>query len=153
MANYPATAPSFSNKTPGQTIASAHINAIQDEVVAIGGGLLNGTAPVVSSNITAGHISAGTSTFTGIQATASTITNMTASSISATVITAGAFVGTLLGTWNGTWNVNSSNAVFANVVPASSGTAGGVDALPATPAGYLRTTINGSTFVIPYYNP
>ncbi len=39
MANYPNTDPSFSNKSPGQTIASAHVNTIQDEIVAIGSAL------------------------------------------------------------------------------------------------------------------
>lgn len=44
MANYPGTVPSFTAKSPGQTITAAGINAIADEVVAIGGGLLNGFA-------------------------------------------------------------------------------------------------------------
>lgn len=63
MANYPTSAPSFSNKSAGQSIASAHINAIQDEVVAIGAGLLQGTAPLASSNSTVAALSvAGNST-------------------------------------------------------------------------------------------
>jgi hypothetical protein len=49
MANYPTSVPSFTNKSAGQTIASAHINSLQDEVVAIGGGLLNGFAHVLAS--------------------------------------------------------------------------------------------------------
>jgi hypothetical protein len=39
MANYPTSDPSFPTRTAGQTIASAHINAVQDEVVAIGSAL------------------------------------------------------------------------------------------------------------------
>lgn len=58
MANYPNSAPSFGNKSNGQVIDASHINSLQDEVVAIGGGLLNGTAPVTSSNVTAAQISA-----------------------------------------------------------------------------------------------
>jgi hypothetical protein len=57
MANYPTSVPSFTNKSAGQTIASAHINSIQDEVVAIGSGLLQGTAPLASSNSTVANLS------------------------------------------------------------------------------------------------
>jgi len=39
MANYPTSDPSFSDKSPGQKIQSAHIDALQDEVVAIGSAL------------------------------------------------------------------------------------------------------------------
>ena len=39
MANYPSADPSFSAKSAGQTIASAHVNALQEEVVAIGAAL------------------------------------------------------------------------------------------------------------------
>jgi hypothetical protein len=38
-ANYPTADPSFSAKSPGQQIQSAHVNALQDEVVAIGAAL------------------------------------------------------------------------------------------------------------------
>lgn len=50
MANYPTSVPSFTTKSAAQTIASAHMNSVQDEVVAIGTGLLQGTAPLTSSN-------------------------------------------------------------------------------------------------------
>jgi hypothetical protein len=43
-ASYPSSVKSFSTKTAGQTIGSAHINDLQDEVVAIENGLLNGLA-------------------------------------------------------------------------------------------------------------
>lgn len=52
MANYPTSIPSFTNKSAGQAIGSAHMNAVQDEIVAIGSGLLQGTAPLASSNST-----------------------------------------------------------------------------------------------------
>jgi hypothetical protein len=52
MANYPTSVPSFSAKSAGQTIQHGHVNDLQDEVVAIGSGLLQGTAPLNSSNST-----------------------------------------------------------------------------------------------------
>jgi hypothetical protein len=57
MANYPNSVPSFTNKSAGQTVASAHINSMQDEIVAIGSGLLNGTAQFNSSNSTVASLS------------------------------------------------------------------------------------------------
>lgn len=136
MANYPASAPSFASKTPGQVIASAHMNAVQDEVVAIGGGLLNGTAPVVSSNITTPHISAGTSTFTGLTVTNEQVTNSTITTLRPVTIDFG-----------------STSAVFTGWATATTGSSGTAGVLPAQPSGYLKCTINGSPFVIPYYNP
>lgn len=50
MPNYPGSAPSFTAKSPGQTIASAEINAIADEVVAIGTGLLTGLSHGLTTN-------------------------------------------------------------------------------------------------------
>lgn len=61
MANYPNSAPSFTNKSAGQTIASAHINSIQDEVTAIGAGLIQGTAQLNSSNSTVVMLTVGPS--------------------------------------------------------------------------------------------
>lgn len=43
-ASYPSSVKSFSTKLAGQTVASAHINDIQDEIVAVEGALLNGVA-------------------------------------------------------------------------------------------------------------
>jgi hypothetical protein len=66
MANYPTSVPSFSNKSAGQTIAASHVNDLQDEVVAIGSGLLQGTAPLASSNSTVARLSVlGNSTLAG----------------------------------------------------------------------------------------
>lgn len=50
MANYPGSAPSFTAKSPGQTITSAGINAIADEVTAIGSALLTGLAHGLTVN-------------------------------------------------------------------------------------------------------
>ena len=52
MANYPTSPPSFTNKSNGQIIDASHVTSLQDEVAAIGGGLLQGTAPLNSSNST-----------------------------------------------------------------------------------------------------
>lgn len=43
-ASYPGATKSFSTKTPGQTVASAHIDDLQDEVVAVENGLRTGLA-------------------------------------------------------------------------------------------------------------
>ena len=64
MANYPNQDPAFSDKSPGQTIASAHMDAVQDEIVAIGSAL-RGT---LQHNLTVGSFSlnvGGNSTLTG----------------------------------------------------------------------------------------
>ncbi len=42
--SYPSSVKSFSTKLAGQTIDAAHVNDLQDEVVAVEGALLNGTA-------------------------------------------------------------------------------------------------------------
>jgi hypothetical protein len=44
MANYPTSVPSFTTKSAGQTIGSAHMNGVQDEIVAIGTDLLTWTS-------------------------------------------------------------------------------------------------------------
>lgn len=64
MATYPGAVKSFTTKNAGDTIQPSHVNDLQDEVNAIEDGILNGTAPVNSSRITAPalQISAG-STF------------------------------------------------------------------------------------------
>lgn len=51
MANYPTSIPSFTNKSAGQTIGSAHINSLQDEVVAIGTDILNSGITLTSGKI------------------------------------------------------------------------------------------------------
>lgn len=52
MASYPDSVKSFVTRSAGQTIAAAHVNDLQDEVNAMESGLLNGTAPLNSSNST-----------------------------------------------------------------------------------------------------
>jgi hypothetical protein len=77
MANYPSADPSFPARSAGQTVGSAHMNAVQDEIVAIGAALRGGlshTLTVTTGGVTVStgntvlgqNLSvAGTSTFTG----------------------------------------------------------------------------------------
>lgn len=46
-ASYPSAVKSFTTKLDGQTISAAHVNDIQDEVVAVEDGLLNGLAHIL----------------------------------------------------------------------------------------------------------
>lgn len=64
MASFPSAVKSFASRSAGQTIGSAHINDLQDEVTAIEDGLINGTAPLNSSNATFAHLSVTQSTLT-----------------------------------------------------------------------------------------
>jgi fibronectin-binding autotransporter adhesin len=57
MANFPNSVTTFANRTSGQTIASAHMNAVQDEINALEDGYLNGTARLNSSNSTVANLS------------------------------------------------------------------------------------------------
>lgn len=65
-ASYPTAVKTFTTKNAGDTIQPAHINDLQDEVVAIEQGLLGGVSPLQSSNSTLANLSVpGLSTFTG----------------------------------------------------------------------------------------
>ena len=57
-ASYPGAVKSFVSRNAGDVIQPAHVNDLQDEVNAIESGLLNGTAPLNSSNSTMVHVSA-----------------------------------------------------------------------------------------------
>lgn len=59
-ASYPTSVKSFSTKTDGQTIASSHVNDLQDEVVAVEGGLKNGVEHTLKPS-SAGASDLGTS--------------------------------------------------------------------------------------------
>lgn len=54
-ASYPASVKSFSTKLAGQTISSAHVNDIQDEIVAIEGALLNGFTHTLKPTVAAAN--------------------------------------------------------------------------------------------------
>jgi hypothetical protein len=53
MASYPGAVKTFTSKSNGDTIQATHITDLQDEVTALEDGLLNGTAPINSSRLTA----------------------------------------------------------------------------------------------------
>lgn len=66
MPSFPGAVFNPSARTNGQTIDASHVNDLQDEVVAIETGYLNGTARLNSSNSTLGTLSvSGGSTFAG----------------------------------------------------------------------------------------
>lgn len=65
-ASYPGAPKVFTSRSAGQTIASAHINDLQDEVNAIESGLLGGSAPVSASNASFANLTvSGGSTLAG----------------------------------------------------------------------------------------
>lgn len=65
-ASYPGAVKSFTSRNAGDVIQPAHVNDLQDEVNAIEAGLLNGTAPLNSSNSTVANLSvSGNSTIAG----------------------------------------------------------------------------------------
>ncbi len=82
MASYPNSVKTFGTKSAGDTIQPAHVNDLQDEVAAIEDGLLNGTAPINSSRITAPSMQIGNATISSLTVTAftfpanSTLTNL-----------------------------------------------------------------------------
>ncbi len=57
MASYPTSVFAPASKNSGDVIQAAHVNDLQAEVTAIEGGLLNGTAPLNSSNSTVASLS------------------------------------------------------------------------------------------------
>lgn len=82
MASYPSAVKSFGTKNAGDTIQPSHINELQDEVAALEDGLLNGTAPINSSRITAPSAQITNATISSLTVTsftfpaASTLTNV-----------------------------------------------------------------------------
>ena len=84
MAQYPSAVISFTSKNSGDVIQPSHINTMQDEITAIEDGLLNGTAPLNSSRITAPASQITASTVTNLTATNSTATNLSATNSTTT---------------------------------------------------------------------
>jgi hypothetical protein len=82
MASYPSAVKTFTSKSAGDTIQATHITDLQDEVTALEDGLLNGTAPINSSRITAPSAQITNCTITNLTVTAfafpanSTLTNV-----------------------------------------------------------------------------
>ena len=56
-ASYPTSVKVFTTKSTADVVQAAHVNDLQDEVNAIEAGLLNGTAPLNSSNSTVANLS------------------------------------------------------------------------------------------------
>jgi hypothetical protein len=83
-ASYPNAVKTYTTKSDGagNRIQADHVNALQDEVTAIEDGLLNGTAPINSSRITAPALEVTNSTVTNATITNATITNCTVASLS-----------------------------------------------------------------------
>lgn len=68
MPSYPGSIFAPASRSNGQTIDASHVNDLQDEVVAVETGLLNGTARLNSSNSTAANLSVtGGSTLNNLQ--------------------------------------------------------------------------------------
>lgn len=80
MANFPSAVTSYATRNPGDTIPSADWNSFAAEITAIEDGLINGTAPLNSSNatfvnVTATHLTANAGLqVTGNSTLGSTIT-------------------------------------------------------------------------------
>lgn len=97
-ASYPTAVKSFTTKNAGDTIQPAHINDLQDEVVALESGLINGDAPLQSSNSTLAALTVtGGSTLASLQVDgdstiAGTLTVATIISTSITARTLDSFV-------------------------------------------------------------
>lgn len=85
MAQYPNAVISFATKSAGDTIQPSHINTMQDEITAVEDGLLNGTAPINSSRITAPSAQITNCTISSLTVTALTFpTNSTLTNVSIT---------------------------------------------------------------------
>ena len=76
MASFPGAVKTFASRSSGQTIAAAHVNDLQDEVNAIEDGLLNGTAPLNSSNSTFNALSVSSNCTVGSALTVSSHTRL-----------------------------------------------------------------------------
>lgn len=83
-ASYPGAVKTFTTKSDGagNKIQADHVNAMQDEITAIEDGILNGSAPITSSNIIAPSASLTNSTITNATITNAQITNCTVASLS-----------------------------------------------------------------------
>lgn len=74
-ASYPGAVKSFATRSNGQAMDASHVNDLQDEVTAIEDGIVNGTAPINSSRITATSLSlTGNSTVGGNLTVTGTLT-------------------------------------------------------------------------------
>lgn len=155
MANYPNSVTTFTTKSDGagNTIQAAHINDLQNEVTAIEDGLLNGTAPVNSSRITAASLNvAGNSTVAGaFTAGASTLASISVAGGS-TVSGAAVFTGGLTASGaagmlvSGPFAATTALRLGVSTVTIPSGESTGLN-VSAAPM-WLMATSGGSTAVV-----
>src|SRR5689334_627888 len=73
---FPSSPFNKANIVNGQPSDPADVNDVYAELAAIGDGLINGTAPVHTSNATVNAFTAGASTVASLSAGASTITEL-----------------------------------------------------------------------------
>ena len=76
MASYPNAVKSFTSKNAGDTIQPSHVNDLQDEIAALEDGLLNGTAPINSSRITAPAAQISNATISSLTVSVLSLTNL-----------------------------------------------------------------------------
>lgn len=88
-ASYPSAVKTFTTKNTNDVIQAAHINDLQDEVNAIEAGLLQGTAPLNSSNSTVANLSVGGGSTLG-NATMQSIQNSGGSTLAGALVFSGA---------------------------------------------------------------
>lgn len=153
MANFPTSVFSPSARNNGQVIDASHVNDLQDEVSAIEGGYLNGTARLNSSNCTVANlsvtggctvagsfsldnISSSNSTFAAINAGNSTFANLS--------VTGGSTLMTLQG---GASTVTSLSVSGGSTVTTLNVTSGSTFAVrPVTPAPHaVGVRVNANT--------
>lgn len=97
MASYPNAVKSFTSKNAGDTIQPSHVNDLQDEIAALEDGLLNGTAPINSSRITAPAAQISNATISSLTVSVMSITNLqtTASTTASLNVTTGSTMAAL----------------------------------------------------------
>lgn len=154
MASFPSAVKVFASRSDGQVINASHVGDLQDEVSAIEDGLINGTAPLNSSAVTAARLNvSGNSTFTGSAVFSSNVTVTLA-------LTAGSVTST--GSIQTSSNVNSSGQITAPNQPAwhlfssvvITGAAGSTASVPfeqelIDQGGFHSTASSAATIVVP----
>ncbi len=104
MANFPTSVYAPAAKAAGQTVQSAHVNSLDDEVAAIEDGYLNATARLNSSNSTVANLSVtGGSTL----ATLSVSSGITFSTVAASSLALDAYR-------EGGWTPTANSTTFAS---------------------------------------
>lgn len=139
-ASYPNAVKTYTTKSDGagNRIQADHINALQDEVTAIEDGLLNGTAPIASSNITA----------PALQVTTATITNLVSGGGRLVLPSSGGSTGqvlTIVSTSGSTQTLEWRSA--AGVSSAAGSTVGSLTVSSNAPATPVANTLYANTMI------